>query len=244
MDLNPSVIDYNFWAAMGGILLVTTYAYFSNRANLSGVAAGALIAVVLYVSTQWQGLFYFFAFFLLGSLASKWKINEKERLGLAQQNKGRRSAIHAFSNAGPAAFFAFFGFAHAHQEAAYAAVAAVFAACLSDTLSSETGTVIGKRHWNIITFKQEKKGADGAVSLEGSTTGILGSLIIGLLYYLFNRHISLAILVVTAGIAGNLTDSILGATFQKKERLNNHQVNLVASFLAGLLAFMFSSFFW
>ena len=42
-------------------------------------------------------------FFIAGSMASQWKMQEKIKLGFAQENEGKRSLRHALANGGVAA---------------------------------------------------------------------------------------------------------------------------------------------
>lgn len=224
--------------ALTGILLIMAYGYLTKKADLSGIIAGGFLAAIIFSFTGWQGLFYFVTFFLIGSLASKWRYKTKEKVGNAQENKGKRSAVHAFSNAGPAALFSLLTAVNGWGFAANVAVASAFAAALSDTLSSEIGTAAGKKHWNLLTFKPDSRGVDGAISIIGSAAGVAGSLVIAIVFYAFNTDLFGFMVVAIAGIFGNFTDSVLGASLQRKGWLNNHQVNLLTTFLAGALGFL------
>jgi uncharacterized protein (TIGR00297 family) len=64
-------------------------------------------------------------------------------------------------------------------------LAAALSSATADTLSSELGTVYGRRFYNIISFKPDEKGRDGVISLEGTMTGIAGSAVIAVIYVLF-----------------------------------------------------------
>jgi uncharacterized protein (TIGR00297 family) len=49
---------------------------------------------------------------------------------------------------------------------------------LSDTFASEIGKAYGKRTFLITTFKPVPPGTEGAVSLEGTLAGVVGSILI------------------------------------------------------------------
>jgi uncharacterized protein (TIGR00297 family) len=97
--------------------------------------------------------------------------------------------------------------------------------------------VYGKRFYNILSWKKEAKGLDGVISLEGTLIGIAGACIIGLIYTA-GRGIDKGLLViVVAGTAGNLADSLFGAALERKGYLNNDWVNFLNTLSAVLLAY-------
>ncbi len=217
-----------------GILLVMGYGYKAQKTDWTGSISGGVIALLIYFSIGIPGLIYFLVFFIVGSQASKWKYQQKVELGVAQENKAKRKWVHAFSNAGPAALLALLTFIGFSNELAHIAIACTFATALSDTLSSELGNILGKQFYNILTFETDKRGEDGVISAEGSIAGGVGSLLIALLYLIFTFDWMGFMIVFFMGIGSNLIDSVLGATLQRQHYLNNHLVNLLSTFLAGV----------
>jgi uncharacterized protein (TIGR00297 family) len=174
-------------------------------------------------------------FFLLGSFATRWKMNIKEAAGFAETNKGRRSAGQVLANAGIAGALGLLACVYPDQQILFTMMmAAAFAAATGDTLSSEFGMVYGKRFYNIVSFRPDINGENGVVSLEGSLFGLAGSLLIALIYcFAFGWKGLLP--VVIAGLAGNLADSILGATLERRRRINNNIVNFLNTMIAATL---------
>jgi len=218
------------------------YGYLTRKADLSGSVAGGLIAFAIYFSVGWQSLVYFLIFFLVGSLFTKWHYVKKVELGLAQENMGRRSAIHAFSNAGVAGVFGLFTFWNIPVYQSELAIACVFAAATSDTMSSEIGNVIGRRYFNILTLSEDLRGKDGVISWEGTLAGVLGSLLIACIHFGLHQNWVQLLSILIIGIICNTVDSILGASLQQKGILNNNTVNLAITSFAGLVGFLVYSF--
>lgn len=108
-----------------------------------------------------------------------------------------------------------------------------FATKLADTFSSEIGKAYGKSTFLITTLKRVPRGTEGAVSVEGTVSGVIGSLLLALagsgLGFL-QSPIDLGIVLVSSFIATTL-ESYIGATFQRSETfnkwLNNEMVNLI-----------------
>ncbi|KAL7720883.1 Transmembrane protein [Entamoeba marina] len=98
-----------------------------------------------------------------------------------------------------------------------------YSCCNGDTWSSEIGILSKTSPIHICTFKTVPPGTNGGVSFLGLLSGLLGSLLIGIvggIVFLFECWMSLtAFILVTltitfSGVCGNLLDSILGGTLQ------------------------------
>ncbi|KAL7720303.1 Transmembrane protein [Entamoeba marina] len=98
-----------------------------------------------------------------------------------------------------------------------------YSCCNGDTWSSEIGILSKTSPIHICTFKTVPPGTNGGVSSLGLFSGLLGSLLIGIvggIVFIFECWMSLtAFILVTltitfSGVCGNLLDSILGGTLQ------------------------------
>ena len=179
------------------------------------------------------------AFFLFGTLATSWRRSKKEAIGLGENRRGREAG-QVIANSGVAVFLSVLMLLFPRQHSLFQLlIAAAFSSATADTLSSELGSVYGKKFYNILTFKRDKKGLDGVVSLEGSLFGMLGSALIGVLYCAGAGWGFTVIIIVLAGTAGNLSDSILGATLERRGQLSNNAVNFLNTLIAALFCLLF-----
>jgi uncharacterized protein (TIGR00297 family) len=106
-------------------------------------------------------------------------------------------------------------------------MAGSLAAATADTLSSELGTLLGRRFYNVVTFRSDRRGLDGVVSLEGTVAGAIGAGLIALVYatgHVWNTEL---IWILFAGITGNFIDSLLGAILERKGFIGNNAVNFL-----------------
>lgn len=228
------------WVAVA-IAVAAIVTVLWKKMDVPGAVAGFFIALAIYLGGGFQRLILLLAFFVAGSLASRWKIRQKQEAGIAEPNKGRRSINNALANGGVAAICGLLAWLQPANASTYLAMlAASLASATADTLSSELGNVYGSRYVNILSLQPEKRGLDGVVSMEGTLIGAVGSLMIAILYALGADWSWLALIVFLAGILGNLFDSILGATLQRKGYLNNDTVNFANTLFAALITYVFA----
>lgn len=94
--------------------------------------------------------------------------------------------------------------------------ASVMAESLADSLASDIGVLSKSDPINILTFKKSDKGVSGNVSLLGTFSSLLGSIIIGFVFYIFHHNSFYLFVIVISGFLGALFDSLLGALVQVK----------------------------
>lgn len=212
-----------------------------QKLTLAGAITGGVIGLLLYVAAGYTGLLMMAAFFILGTAATAWKKEEKIMGGVAESSESRRTAAQVVANAGMTGMLAIWAILHeGAQHVAGVMIAAVFASATADTLSSELGNVYGKRFYNVRTFKKDTKGLNGVISLEGTVAGLVGSILIALIYIVgFGWNTILFTIIIVAGTLGNLFDSLLGATLERKGKLHNNGVNFLNTAIAALAAFLF-----
>jgi len=209
----------------------------ARKLTLNGALTAALLGIFLYLGAGYYGILMAATLFLLASLATSWKINVKEALGVAEKNKGQRTTAQVLANSGTAGIAGLLCFFYPDKiDVLRLMMAASLASASADTISSELGTVYGKNFYNILSFKRDQKGLDGVISLEGTLFGLVASTIIAVVYALsFGWTIGFW-WIILAGTIGNLADSVLGATLERKHLLDNNMVNFLNTVIAAVFA--------
>lgn len=226
----------NWQLGLGLVAFLIVGSIASKKINFSGGLIGGILAWLIFLGGGLPSLALLFAFFVLGSLASRFKISEKAKMGLAQEDKGKRSIRHAISNGGVAGFCGLLAWAFPEQEPLFLAmIAGSLAAATADTLSSELGVVYGKKFINILTLKPDTLGRDGVISLEGTLLGTIGACLIALIFGVFQGGLIGGLFVALAGVIGNAADSVLGASLQRKNYMTNDTVNFANTAIAALI---------
>ncbi|CAM9243631.1 unnamed protein product [Discosporangium mesarthrocarpum] len=165
-----------------------------------------------------------------GSAVTKVKMKKKESLGIAEKRGGARGPENVWGSAATGALCAIGASAQPSWASALkVGFVASLATKLSDTFASEIGKAFGKSTFLITTLKPVRPGTEGAISLEGTLAGVVGSIIIagfaaatGVI-----QPKALPWCMVAAFLATNV-ESVLGATTQGKlPWLTNEVINVV-----------------
>ncbi|MBZ5545216.1 MAG: DUF92 domain-containing protein [Acidobacteriia bacterium] len=203
----------------------------------SGAGAGLVLGTAVYLGYGYKSFLMLFAFFLLGSLATRVGYTAKARRGIAERRGGARSWREALANTLAGAFFSILVITTHHEAAFLLALVAAFAEAAGDTVSSEIGQWISDRAYLITTFRPVPAGVDGGISFGGTLAGLLASaVVVAAGYGLGLCGIGGAAIALTAAFAGNLLDSVLGATIEQRGLVTNGIVNFAGTSFAGGLA--------
>ena len=213
------------------------YSVRAGKLNTAAAVTGGVLGLPIYLGSGFTGLALLALFFGLGTAASGWRVADKRRLGLAEENKGRRTAGQVVANAGVAGLLGLLAWQFPPAAPlARLMLAGSFAAATADTLASELGNVYGRRYYNILTGRPDTRGLNGVVSLEGTALGLAGTAVLAGTYCLgFGWGPAFGWLLV-AGTAGNLLDSVLGATLERRGWLSNNAVNFINTLTGALTA--------
>jgi uncharacterized protein (TIGR00297 family) len=217
------------------VLIAASYtSYKTGKLTEGGAITGGLIGLCIYMGTGYTGIAMLTVFFVLSTVATSHKKQEKRNSGEGAHSE-KRDARQVLANGGLPAILGILATAMPDNTLlATVFMAAAFASATADTLSSELGTVYGRRFYNILNLKPDEKGRDGVISLEGTLMGIAGSAAIACIYSFTFGWNGTFLNILIAGTIGNLADSVLGATLERRGYMNNNEVNFLNTFTAVL----------
>lgn len=205
---------------------------------------GFLLGAAIYAGGGYTGLLLLALFFILGTCATSWRRTEKLAVRGNAGHEPTRRPGQVIANAGVAAIAGILAILLPGNKSLFLLLmAASLSSATADTLSSELGMVYGRHFYYLLTLKQDERGLDGVISIEGLLAGIAGSTLLAVAYALATGwNFRPMIIIILAGTVGNLIDSLLGALFERKGLLSNDAVNFLntlaaAAFAAGLCFF-------
>jgi uncharacterized protein (TIGR00297 family) len=224
-----------YFLLLAGVVL----SILTGKLTASAALLGGIIGLLIFKGGGYAGITMLALFFILGSGATGWKLKKKQEIGIAEKNKGRRTIGQVMANGGLAAILG--GIAWYKPDQAHTLqlmMAGCLAAATADTLSSELGTLLGRRFYNVITFKNDQPGLDGVVSMEGTLIGIAGASLIASIYCFSSGWNIEWLWIILAGAVGNLVDSLLGATLERRHMIGNNIVNFLNTLTGALVCLL------
>jgi uncharacterized protein (TIGR00297 family) len=121
------------------------------------------------------------------------------------------------------------------------ALIAALAELAADTASSEIGQAWGGTPRLVTNWSEVPSGTDGAITAIGMLAGVVSAFLIGWTGALSGVVPQRSwMLCGGAAIAGTLADSFLGATLERRKKLDNNSVNFLSTLIAAAVASVFS----
>jgi uncharacterized protein (TIGR00297 family) len=204
----------------------------------TGIIHAWILGILIWGCLGWQGYAVIFSYLVIGSGVTRIGKGIKEAKGIAEKRDGARGPENLWGSAATGAICAI-GQAIAPHPLWTLAYVASLSTKLSDTAASEIGKAYGKSTFLITTLKAVPAGTEGAVSLEGTIAGVVGSLLIAVIGWtvgLLTSPWDLLWCAIAALIATNI-ESLIGATLQSQyDWLTNELVNGINTTLGALSA--------
>lgn len=175
----------------------------------------AVVVGTLSIAAGWSWGIILFAFFASGSALSKLGERRKaDLIGSIVEKGGERDAVQVLANGG---IFAAAAVAHLLSPSPVwlAIGSGAVAASAADTWATELGTLAGGTPISIVSGKRVAPGTSGGITFVGSVAAIAGAIFIAVVAALANWPVPFTAITV-GGVAGALTDSLLGATIQMR----------------------------
>lgn len=172
----------------------------------SGWWAALWVAAVLWMSGGWKALLAPIFLLVAGSVAG--------RVFRSGHTSEKRTAQQVFSN-GWIGVVLYMLYGITGNDSWQVLAWCSFAISVCDTVSSEVGTAVGGKTYNIANFRAMEPGLSGGVSLAGTLGGFIAVLLLAVCLQLaFSAAITHLIWVVGTGLVGMLVDSYMGSKWQ------------------------------
>ncbi|MDY0293623.1 MAG: DUF92 domain-containing protein [Candidatus Methanomethylophilaceae archaeon] len=223
------------------LLLSVSLSVLSYRFGLltgSGASASFFVGAVVGVFGSLSWLIILLAFTVAGFLVTRIGLPGKKERGVQEGERGERDHRNILGVGIPpcivalASFFVGDGY-DLLMNVAFISSVAVAAA---DTVASEIG-VRDPRVWLITSFERVAPGTDGGVSVFGTSASLVASLATAALgwFLIFGTVLDPLILVpATMGMVGNLLDSVLGATLERRGMISKYGNNCATEIIGAL----------
>lgn len=214
-------------------------AYLEGAVTISGVIAGVLIGMAVYLGAGIEGWLLLLATFASAVITSRIGLKRKNALGIAEERGGRRGAGNAIANCLVAAVAATLAVATPHQAAAWLALVTALTAGAADTVASEIGKAWGRRTFLVTGFRPVPPGTSGAISLEGTLANVVAALALAMLGAALGLIAAGDVpLVAAAALGGAFVESALAATLEGPGILDNNQLNFINTAVAAGIALL------
>ena len=232
-------------AILGGIVGIFALGLAARRRWLtpSGVAAAFVTGAALLVGSHAAGPILLTLFLVTASALDRVGRRSPASPGRVPLDEQPRHAGQVLANSVLPAVAALLAAAELLPEAG-SVLAGALAAMTADTWATEVGAGLRAPARLITTFRSVRPGESGGVSVLGTLAGVAGAATIACVSALlpavaWGPATPAAFAPVAAGgIAGLFTDSLLGATAERRlPAVTNETVNLLASLTGAMVAF-------
>ncbi|HVI48823.1 MAG TPA: DUF92 domain-containing protein [Chitinophaga sp.] len=211
----------------------------TGKLTFSASLAAGVTGSCVFAGAGYTGIALLGAFFVLGVLSTSHGKERKASISAEEHHEQQRKPGQVFANGGVAAIMALLALIFpVYADTFILMLAASLASAAADTMSSELGTIYGRNFYNVLSFKKDTRGLDGVVSLEGTLIGAGGALIIAIVFALGQGFDLRILTIVIAGVLGNLMDSLLGASLERKHYISNDLVNFLNTLFAAFIAWI------
>lgn len=240
LDSNLPYLGRRIVLAIAANLVFALLARALGAASRSGAICGFVLGTAIYLGYGYKSFILLFVFVLFGSAATRFGFRRKAARGVAEPRGGARGWREGLANLLAPAFLAILVITTRHEAAFLIALVAALAEASGDTVSSEIGQWISDRAYLITTLKRVPAGENGGISPAGTAAGFAASAcIVGLALALRvcgPYRFAGPCIALGAAWAGNLFDSLLGATIERRGLVTNAIVNFAGTSVAGGLA--------
>jgi len=209
--------------------------------TISALAAVFAQALLILLATGTRSVIQYFVVIVLATLSTAYA---RSRRIIDTSPPVPRTWRNSLANTGTATGLAILSsLLKAHHAGAIlmTGIVSSLSAGVSDTLSHELGVLYGGTPRSILSFSRQLPGDSGAISAFGTTMGILAAFGVSSIA-IFLRLLSYRswLIASVAAFLGNVIDSLLGATLERRGILGNDGVNASCTASAAIVAIVAS----
>ncbi len=245
-DDNPQMVESSGDLAISFFLiaLLIGISISKDLLDFGGIVAALGVASVVSLLGHWTWLAVLITFLVVGSVATKWRYDEKVLISAEEPNDGVRGWKNVLANGGAAFLVTVVNFYIGGSEWAFFLLCAAISVAASDTLASEIGS-LDPRTRIITTLDAVPPGTNGGMSPTGTLAAFYGALLIALVSTVLGAlngdrtpPLFLFTFVTVIGWLGCQIDSILGAVLENRGYLGKHSVNFISTASGSLIALL------
>jgi uncharacterized protein (TIGR00297 family) len=221
-----NTVDANLRLSIG-LVLAFVVAFLSFRVRFltaSGSVGTFILATLIFGTGGWKWSIPILTFFLLSSLLSKLGKTRKVEFRMIFEKSNRRDIGQVIANGAVPGTILLAHHVSPHP-AWYVAYLGSLAAVNADTWATELGILSKSPTRSIRNFRVVPPGTSGGITTLGTLSAFLGTWVIAFSGWMASGHIFAASflhpifwIIVGAGLAGSLFDSLLGTTVQAQYR--------------------------
>ena len=218
-------------------------AWITRTVTGTGALAGLACALLIYAGAYLGGTLVLGVALVLTVVSTQVGRARKQAPGLTEDGDGRREIANVLANCWVGALAAFLSESSEawRGETALLMFITAIAAGASDSVASEIGKAYGGTARAFPTFRRVTAGTPGAITMLGTSAGIVAAAIIAwpaVLMWLTTW--SRVPLIVASCTVAAFVESLLATWFERAGKIDNHTLNFIntatAALLIGLLA--------
>lgn len=205
----------SYYIYMFIVVLILVFAIKKKSLTHEAIVAAFLTAITIYaLGNQYLG-YALLVFFMLGTIASKIKNKEKQKIEEGMESATKRTWVQVLANSLPATILTWLYLYDSTNEIYLLLAFSVFSAATADTFASELGSLSKAKVYSILNFKEVPKGLSGGVSIPGLFASIVGAMILSI-FAIPDFGLRGFIICSILGFLGSIIDSYLGILLQRK----------------------------
>ena len=207
------IVNFSLGILFASIIFFVSYKF--KLLTFPGSLVTFFLAVIIFGLGTWKWTVPIVTFFLLSSLFSKYRKRKNEKVETYFEKTSERDHFQVLANGGLACLLVIIGYFY-QSELLYIAFVSCVASVCADTWATEFGTLTKAKTIDVLSFKKVEQGVSGGISLQGTIASLAGAIVIAAtsLPWLESNYIMNLIIIVLAGFAGSIADSILGTGVQ------------------------------